>query len=433
MGGARSVHRRVIAALGAVFVALIALMALAHPAAAEGEKIGGKLENRVDGTKTPVEGVVIVVTGEGFEGSATSGPDGKWEVPVPAQGLYDVTIDVTTLPEGVALTEADKTTISGVPVKPPLFGGLKTVTFPLGVSTAKTTTVWEQAAQLTVSGIQFGLMIALGALGLSIIYGTTGLTNFAHGEILTFGALATWTLNAGVGLPFVLAAILGVILSGLFGWLNNAALWKPLRKRGTGLIAMMIVSIGLALFLRNIYLFFYGGDKKAYAEYAGLAGLELGPVSVTPTDIASMIVAVIAIAATVLVIQKTRMGKATRAVADNPSLASGAGINVERVITFVWITGAALAGLGGILLGFTQQVSFQMGFQILLLIFAAVTLGGLGTIWGAIVGSLIVGLFLQLTTLVIPTELKSVGALLVLIVILLVRPYGLLGRRERVG
>ena len=426
-------HRRVIAALGAVFVALIALMALAHPAAAEGEKIGGKLENRVDGTKTPVEGVVIVVTGEGFEGSATSGPDGKWEVPVPAQGLYDVTIDVTTLPEGVALTEADKTTISGVPVKPPLFGGLKTVTFPLGVSTAKTTTVWEQAAQLTVSGIQFGLMIALGALGLSIIYGTTGLTNFAHGEILTFGALATWTLNAGVGLPFVLAAILGVILSGLFGWLNNAALWKPLRKRGTGLIAMMIVSIGLALFLRNIYLFFYGGDKKAYAEYAGLAGLELGPVSVTPTDIASMIVAVIAIAATVLVIQKTRMGKATRAVADNPSLASGAGINVERVITFVWITGAALAGLGGILLGFTQQVSFQMGFQILLLIFAAVTLGGLGTIWGAIVGSLIVGLFLQLTTLVIPTELKSVGALLVLIVILLVRPYGLLGRRERVG
>jgi branched-chain amino acid transport system permease protein len=127
------------------------------------------------------------------------------------------------------------------------------------------------------------------------------------------------------------------------------------------------------------------------------------------------------------------MGKATRAVSDNPSLASSAGINVERVITFVWVLGAALAGLGGTLLGFTQQVSFQMGFQILLLIFAAVTLGGLGTIWGAIVGSLVVGLFLQLTTLVIPTELKSVGALLVLIVILLVRPYGLLGRRERVG
>ena len=165
-------------------------------------------------------------------------------------------------------------------MKPP--NTKRTVIFPLGVSTSKTTTIWEQAAQLTVSGIQFGLMIALGALGLSIIYGTTGLTNFAHGEIVTFGALATWTLNAGMGLPFVLAAILGLLLSAAFGWLNNAALWKPLRKRGTGLIAMMIVSIGLALFLRNFYLFFFGGDKQAYREYSGMAGLEFGPVSITP-------------------------------------------------------------------------------------------------------------------------------------------------------
>ena len=423
-------HRRIVAALGALFFALLALVALAGPASADGEQISGRLENRVEGTKTPIAGVTITVTGNGFEESVTSGDDGTFVVPVPGQGEYSVTIDVTTLPEGVGLTDPEKVTVV-TNVKPPNINRI--VIFPLGQSTAQTTTIWEQAAQLTVSGIQFGLLIALGALGLSIIYGTTGLTNFAHGEIVTFGALATWTLNAGMGLPFILAAILGVILSGVFGWLNNAALWKPLRKRGTGLIAMMIVSIGLALFLRNIYLFFYGGDKQAYAEYAGLAGIEFGPVSITPTDLVSMAVALVAIAVTVLVIQKTRMGKATRAVADNPSLASGAGINVERVITFVWVMGAALAGLGGILLGFTQQVSFQMGFQILLLIFAAVTLGGLGTIWGAIVGSLIVGLFLQLTTLVIPTELKSVGALLVLIVILLVRPYGLLGRRERVG
>jgi neutral amino acid transport system permease protein len=424
------VQRRIMAALGAVFVALVALFALSQPAAADGETIGGRLENRGESTKTPVSGVTIIVTGDGFEESTTSGADGTWVIAVPGQGEYTVSIDTSTLPEGVALTDPTKLTVV-TNVKPPTKN--RTVIFPLGVSNSKTTTVWEQAAQLTVSGIQFGLMIALGALGLSIIYGTTGLTNFAHGEILTFGALATWTLNAGLGLPFVLAAILGLILSGAFGWLNNAALWKPLRKRGTGLIAMMIVSIGLALFLRNFYLFFYGGDKQAYAEYAGMAGLTFGPVSITPTDFVSMAVALIAIAAVVLIVQKTRMGKATRAVSDNPSLASSAGINVERVITFVWVLGAALAGLGGILLGFTQQVSFQMGFQILLLIFAAVTLGGLGTIWGAIVGSLVVGLFLQLTTLVIPTELKSVGALLVLIVILLVRPYGLLGRRERVG
>ena len=424
-------QRRIMAAIGAVFVALIALFSLAQPASADGEQLTGRLENRVEGKKTPVAGVVISAKGPaGFTGSATSGADGKWVIPLPGQGDYEVTIDTGTLPAGVALTDPNKVSIKTV-VKPPTLS--RVIIFPLGASTAKTTTVWDQAAQLFVSGIEFGVLIALGALGLSLIYGTTGLTNFAHGEIITFGGLAAWTLNAGMGLPFVISAILAVILSGAFGWLNNAVLWHPLRRRGTGLIAMMIVSIGLALFLRNVYLFFYGGDKRAYSEYAGLAGLEFGPVSLTPTDIGSMIIAVIALAAVVVAVQKTRMGKATRAVSDNPALASSAGINVERVITLVWVVGAAMAGLGGILLGFSQQVSFQMGFQILLLIFAAVTLGGLGTIWGAIVGSLIVGLFLQLTTLIIPTELKSVGALLVLIVILLVRPYGLLGRRERIG
>lgn len=423
-------QRRVLAAIGAAFVALMALFALAQPASADGEQVSGRIENRLEGKKTPIAGVTITAKGNGFEGSTTSGPDGKWVIPLPAQGDYEVSIDVTTLPEGVGLTDPSKVIVKTT-VAPPTIN--RVIIFPLGKSTAKTTSTWEQAAQLAVSGLEFGLLIALGALGLSLIYGTTGLTNFAHGELVTFGGLAAWTLNVGMHVPLVLAGILAVALSGAFGWLNNAGLWKPLRKRGTGLIAMMIVSIGLAIFLRNLYLFFYGGDKRAYAEYSGMAGIEFGPVSLTPTDIAAMAIAIVALGVVVLAVQKTRMGKATRAVSDNPALASSAGINVERVITVVWVVGAALAGLSGILLGFSQQVSFQMGFQILLLIFAAVTLGGLGTIWGAILGSIVVGLFLQLTTLVIPTELKSVGALLVLIVILLVRPYGLLGRRERVG
>lgn len=431
--GADGVQRRIPAILGALFAALVAVLALAPPAAADGQAVGGRLENRVEGVKTPVPDVEITVVGNGFEATTTSDADGVWRVELPDLGNYDVTLNIDTLPEGVGLTEEDKVTLEQVAVQPPLFGGLKTVIFPLGQSSAVTTTVWEQAAQLTVSGIQFGLLIALGALGLSIIYGTTGLVNFAHGEIIAFGALATWVLNAGLGLPFLAAAVGGLALSALFGWLNNAVLWRPLRKRGTGLIAMMIVSIGLALFLRNMYQFFVGADKKSYSDYAGLAGMQFGPISLTPTDIGIIAVAIIALGITVLILGKTRLGKATRAVSDNPSLAAGAGINVERVITFVWVIGGALAGLGGMLLGFTQQVSFQMGFQILLLVFAAVTLGGLGTISGAIFGSLVVGLFIQLTTLIIPTELKNVGALLVLIVILLVRPYGLLGRRERVG
>jgi branched-chain amino acid transport system permease protein len=129
----------------------------------------------------------------------------------------------------------------------------------------------------------------------------------------------------------------------------------------------------------------------------------------------------------------TRLGKATRAVSDNPALASASGIDVNLVIRVVWIGGAALAGLGGVLIGLSQQVEYQMGFKTLLLVFAAVILGGLGTIWGSIVGAMLVGLFIQLSTLVIPIELQNAGVLAVLIVVLLVRPQGILGRRERVG
>jgi branched-chain amino acid transport system permease protein len=424
------VHRRIAAAFGAIAIAFLALLAMAGPAHADGEQLSGRIENRIDGQRIPIAGVVINATGDGFEGTATTAEDGTWVIPVPAQGEYTVSIDTSTLPEGVGLTDPDKSSIT-TNVRPPNLNRI--VIFPLGESTSVETSVWGTAAQLTVEGLRFGLLIALGALGLSLIYGTTGLTNFAHGEIITFGALATYTLNAGFGLPLLLAAILGILLSAAFGSLNNRALWKPLRKRGTGLIAMMIVSIGLAIFLRNLYLFFFGGDKQAYTEFVGQEGIAIGPVAITPADIAVFIISILALAAVVIGVQRTRLGKATRAVSDNPALASSAGIDVERVIEVVWIVGAALAGLSGILLAFTQQVSFQMGFQVLLLIFAAVTLGGLGTIWGAIVGSLVVGLFLQLSTLVIPSELKNVGALLVLIVILLVRPYGLLGRRERVG
>ena len=123
-------------------------------------------------------------------------------------------------------------------------------------------------------------------------------------------------------------------------------------------------------------------------------------------------------------LQRPARERATRAVADNPALASATGINVDRVIPVVWVGGAALAGLSGVLLGLTQGFDYQVGFKILLLVFAAVTLGGLGTIWGAIVGSFIIGLFIEVSTIFVPAELKFVGALVVLIVVLLIRPPG---------
>jgi neutral amino acid transport system permease protein len=134
-----------------------------------------------------------------------------------------------------------------------------------------------------------------------------------------------------------------------------------------------------------------------------------------------------------LALAKTKMGKAMRAVADNPALAASSGINVDRVLSIVWIGGMALAALGGILYTLIYQMDYQMGLRLLLMLFAAVILGGIGTIWGAMLGSLIVSLFTELSTLVLPAELKYTSALFVMILILLFRPQGILGRAQRVG
>jgi branched-chain amino acid transport system permease protein len=132
-------------------------------------------------------------------------------------------------------------------------------------------------------------------------------------------------------------------------------------------------------------------------------------------------------------LKNSKIGKATRAVRDNPDLASATGIDVERVISYVWTLGAFLAALAGIAVGINQDVSWRMGQILLLIMFASVTLGGLGTIYGALVGSITIGVLIQVSTLVLPTELKTVSALFVMILILLFRPQGILGKRERVG
>jgi branched-chain amino acid transport system permease protein len=294
--------------------------------------------------------------------------------------------------------------------------------------TASTSQIW----QLLANGLRFGLILGLAALGLSVIFGTMGLTNFAHGELVTFGAIVAWFLN-DAGLPVIAAGVGAVVLGGVFGWVQDTGFWRPLRRRGTGLIAMMIISIGLGLTLRYLYLYFFAGQRRSYNQYIAQRAIDFGPFGFAPRDLWIMGIAVLALALVSIALIRTRVGKATRAVSDNPALASASGIDVDRVITIVWIVGTALAALAGVLFGLIQQVDYLMGFRILLLVFAAVVLGGLGTAWGAMVGALVVGVFIEISTLVIPAELKYAGVLAVLIVILLVRPQGILGRRERIG
>ena len=414
------------ALIGGLLAALCVLL-LPGAATAEGETVQGTLRN---GTEA-LAGVTITVTtaAGGPVGEAVTDDTGKFVIPVPEAGDYTVTLDEGTLPEGVAIREGRSSTVT----LPVAVGQERPVLFPLGENTRNVQSDLDRLPQLALEGLNFGLIIALAAVGLSLIYGTTGLVNFAHGELITLGALLAYLFNVTFGLQLIPAAILAVVGAAALGGVQDRLLWRPLRKKGTGLIAMLVVTIGLALLARGFFLYLFGGSTAPFDDYQVQEGYDLGPVSLAPKDLISMLLCIGMLLAVAYALLRTRIGKATRAVSDNPALAASSGIDVERVISTVWIAGAGLAGMAGILLALAQQVSFQLGFQILLLVFAGVTLGGLGTAFGALVGSLVVGIFTQVSTIFVPTELKNAGALVVLILILLVRPQGILGRAERVG
>ena len=408
------------------------VLVLASPLAAQDE--GGTGEG-VRGTITdedgePVEGAEITVSRAdgGTVGTARTGPDGTFELPVPGPGDYTATIDEDSLGD-LTLRNPDRATLE-FPIRA---GQERTLLFPLGEGDREIGGTLGLALQLLVEGVKFGLIIAMASVGLSLIFGTTGLINFAHGEMVTFGALAGWFVNVTLGLHLIPATVVAVLAGGLAGAALDKALWRPLRRRGTGLIALLVISIGLGLLVRYIFLYQFGGRTRPFAQYAVQRAVDLGPVAIAPKDIVSILLSLAVLAGVGLALQRTKAGKAMRAVADNPDLARSSGIDVERVILLVWFFGGCLAAFGGVLLGLTEQVSWQMGVQLLLLMFAGVILGGLGTAFGALVGSFVVGVFVQLSTLVVAPELKNVGALAILILILLVRPQGLLGQAERLG
>ncbi|GAA2291079.1 hypothetical protein GCM10009853_053540 [Glycomyces scopariae] len=425
-----------------------------------------------DQQEQPVAGVSITVTdADGAEiASVVTAEDGTWAVPLEAEGDYVVTLDESTLPEGLVVRNC----------KPQLevhVTGDRTALFPLDTQVdgctpgespgggtpsddasdepgeessesedaaaddAAADEVSEvegeggatRAISLLVSGLHFGLMIALAAVGLSMVFGTTGLTNFAHGDLVTFGGVMALLFNVTFGVPVWLAAIAAVALGAAFGWAQDWGLWSPLRRRGTGLVSMMIISIGVALLIRNATLFFVGGERLRYTEYVGQTPWDFGWLVITPKEVVTGLIALAVCVLVGLALVFTRLGKATRAVADNPSLAASTGIDVNKVIRLVWTIGGALAAMSGVFLSISDGVKFDMGQHLLLLVFAAVVLGGLGTAFGAFVGAMLIGVFVQMSTLVVAPELKYVGALAVLIIIMLTRPQGILGRRERIG
>jgi len=401
------------------------------------QSITGRVQNRFeeDGERVtePVPDVRIVVEDESGNvvGEAVTDADGVYVIGIPDPGTYTVLLDVETLPEDLAVEDGKESQVADV-------AGNANVTrvFFLGEDLRDVKSKWSLLPQTIANGLKLAMIIAITSVGLSLIFGTTGLSNFAHGEMVTFGALVAYVMNFDHGWHVIPAAGVAVVATAALGAGFERGLWRPLRRRKTSLTSMMIVSIGLALAMRYFYLYLFSGDLKAYQQYTLQADpVTVGPIDLPPRTLIIILISSIVIVGVAVFLLKARFGKAIRAVSDNPDLASSSGIDADKVILLVWVLGGALAGLGGVFYGLEYGIRWDMGFTLLLLMFAAITLGGLGNPFGALLGSLVIGLFVELWTWIVPNanDLKTVGALAVLILVLLIRPQGILGRKERIG
>ena len=299
------------------------------------------------------------------------------------------------------------------------------------------------------NGLLLGIIISVASVALSLLYGVTRIVNFAHGEIIALGAIMTLFFSnpidskilfldrfAPFGMNFSISIVIALLICGIFGGLLEIFLFRPLRKSEVGNIAVLVVTIGLSIFFRHLYLLFATGRVQNFPLELERRQTYLF-FDMTPRNFQVLIAGLIVMIFIGLFLSYTKIGKAMRAVRDSNELANVSGINSDNIILFTWIASSMLAGLAGIFQAIINDVRYNMGFLILLLIFAGTVLGGIGTSFGAMVGGLLIGIFVQVSV-ALPfmeghTEAKNAVALAIMILILLFRPQGIFGQKERIS
>ena len=278
-----------------------------------------------------------------------------------------------------------------------------------------------------LNGLQLGSIYALVALGYTMVYGIILLLNFAHGDIIMVGAYISWVVMAQLGLSPVLAIILSVAGCVLVGVLIDKVAYAPLRNAPR--LSILITAIGVSYFLENGSQLVFGADAKVVPSFTSVQTLHLGDLSLSFAAVVTVLVTVVATVILTLVVQKTKLGKAMRAVSEDMGAARLMGINVNSTISFTFAVGSALAGIGAVLYCMAYaQASPTMGMMLGTKAFVAAVLGGIGSIPGAVVGGLLVGFAEMLVTFAGLSVWKDAVVFLLLIVVLVVRPTGIFGR-----
>ena len=280
--------------------------------------------------------------------------------------------------------------------------------------------------QLVVNGLVAGTVLAVPAIGFTAIYAVLRFPNFSLAAHLTIGAFAGYVANVAWGSPAVGAVLAAFVDTGAAGVVSDEVVLKPLRPAGA--LTTAIAAVALTIALENVVRFAFGNDLRGYnlpiERDWQVAGVRIGA-----QQIKNLAIAVAAMAAVFLFLARTRTGKAMRAVADNPTLADIKGIDPDRVARLVNFVGMGLAGVGGMLVGLDTSIDPLTGFRVILSVFAAAVVGGLGSIPGAVVGALTVGLGEELSLLALAPAYRTAVGFFAILLVLTVRPRGILGER----
>jgi neutral amino acid transport system permease protein len=289
----------------------------------------------------------------------------------------------------------------------------------------------EEVMDTGLTGLSTGSIYALGAVGLTLVYGILKLVNFAHGDFLTFGAYMAFVVNVSWGAPLIFAVFFAMAMTAVLGVALERVMWRPMRQRGAGMLQLLLMSIGLALVIRYTLQFFYGTELRSL-DVNKTATVDFLGLSMGRTQAIVVLISFAVLVGTGLMLRYTLLGKRMRALSDSIELAETSGIDTGRVITWTWVFAGAFAGLAGVFLAAVTQIQPELGFELLLPIFAAVVLGGIGDAFGALAGGILLGLVVEWSGLYIASGLKVAVAFIVLILVLIVRPQGIFGKARAI-
>ncbi|MEK6272196.1 MAG: branched-chain amino acid ABC transporter permease [Actinomycetota bacterium] len=289
----------------------------------------------------------------------------------------------------------------------------------------------HDVAQTGLTGLSLGAIYALGAVGLTLVYGILKLVNFAHGDFLTFGAYMAYVVNVTWGMPLVLGIFFAMAMTAMLGVFFEKVMWGPMRARRAGLLQLLLMSIGLAFLIRAFIQYVWSTEIR-FLDVNVIETVEVLGLRIGRTSLVILVVGIVLIAAIGLMLRYTLLGKQMRALSDNLELAETSGINTSRVILYTWLFAGALAGLAGVMAAATTELRPELGFELLLPIFAAVILGGIGDAFGALAGGLVLGLIIEWSTMFIEARWKVSIGFVALILVLIVRPQGIFGRAREI-